>query len=89
MAVVCLMLVALLAAVQVAHVHPLDGSANHCPLCIAMHSAAPVASNTSAVVLVALGIAAPVFRARSAVRLGHPTFCIRPPPAGSQDVLPV
>ena len=43
MTIVCLLLLALLTVVQVAHVHSVETAADHCPLCIAMHSAAPVA----------------------------------------------
>jgi hypothetical protein len=79
---VCLVLLALLAVVQVAHVHPLESDADHCPLCIVMHSAAPVAVAAAVVVLVKIGAPAPVFAVRAAVRLWHPKLFTRPPPAG-------
>ncbi len=50
--VVCLFLMALLAVVQVAHTHTLESDADHCPLCIVMHSAAPVVVAAAVVVLV-------------------------------------
>ncbi len=81
-AVVCFVLLALLAVVQVAHVHPLDTDADHCPLCIVMHSAAPVAFAAAIITLVQVGIFAPVAAERAIVRHGHPTFFIRPPPIG-------
>jgi hypothetical protein len=62
--VVCLVLLALLAVVQVAHVHPVDTDADHCPLCIVMHTAAPVAVAAAVVVLVQIETRAPVFEAR-------------------------
>jgi hypothetical protein len=40
--ILCLVLLALFAIVQVAHVHSDETAADHCPLCISMHSAAPV-----------------------------------------------
>ena len=80
--VVCLVLLALLAVVQVAHVHPLESDADHCPLCIVMHSAAPVAVAAAVVVLVKIGAPAPVFAVRAAVRPWHPKLFTRPPPAG-------
>jgi hypothetical protein len=79
---VCLVLLALLAVVQVAHMHPLDSDADHCPLCIAMHTAAPVAVVAAVVVLVQVEAAAPAFEPQTVVRNWHPKFITRPPPAG-------
>ena len=79
---VCLVLLALLAVVQVAHSHPLGSDADRCSLCIVMHSAAPVALLAAAVVLVKLGGPEPVFEVRTAVRYWHPKLFTRPPPAG-------
>jgi len=80
--VVCLFLMALLAVVQVAHMHPLESDADHCPLCIVMHTAAPVTVAVAVVVLVKIEASAPVFEARAAVRHWHPKFVTRPPPTG-------
>jgi len=80
--VVCLILLALLTVVQVAHMHPLDSDADHCPLCIAMHTAAPVAVVAAVVVMVQLEAFAPVFEPRTIIRNWHPKFITRPPPAG-------
>ena len=80
--VLCLVLMALLAVVQVAHAHPLESDADHCPLCIVMHSAAPVAAAAVAVVLVQMENPAPIFEARAAIRHWHPKLFTRPPPAG-------
>ncbi|MGA3162408.1 MAG: hypothetical protein ABSC77_14465 [Terracidiphilus sp.] len=81
-AVLCLILLALLAVVQVAHMHPLDSDADHCSLCIAMHSAVPVAVMAAAVVLVRMGTPAPVVEARPVARHWHPKLYTRPPPTG-------
>jgi len=81
-ALLCLVLLALLAVVQVAHMHPLESDADHCSLCIAMHSAVPVAVMAAAVVLVRMGSPAPVVEARAVVRHWHPKLYTRPPPAG-------
>lgn len=80
--VVCLVLLALLVVVQVAHMHPLDSDADHCPLCIAMHTAVPVAVVAAVVVLVQMEAAAPAFEPQIVVRNWHPKFITRPPPAG-------
>lgn len=80
--VVCMILLALLTVVQVAHMHPLDSDADHCPLCIAMHTAAPVAVVAAVVVMVQLEAFAPVFEPRTIIRNWHPKFITRPPPAG-------
>ena len=81
-AFLCLALLAMLAVVQTAHMHPLDRDADHCSLCIAMHSAAPVAVMAAAVILVKIGSAAPVVEERVSVRHWHPKLYTRPPPAG-------
>jgi hypothetical protein len=78
----CLALLALLTVVQVAHIHAVETDADHCPLCIAMQSAAPAAIAAAAVVLVQIESAAPVFEARAIVRHWHPKLFTRPPPAG-------
>ena len=81
-AMLCLVLLTLLTVVQVAHMHPLESDADHCSLCIAMHSAAPVAVMAAAVVLVRMGRPAPVVEARPVARHWHPKLYTRPPPAG-------
>ena len=80
--VVCLLLLALLTVVQVAHMHPLDSDADHCPLCIAMHTAVPVAVLAAVVVLVQIEAAAPAFEPQAVFRHWHPKFITRPPPTG-------
>ena len=83
-AVVCLVLVALLAVAQVTHVHPVGSDADHCQLCIAMHTVVPFVVMATAVVLVRIGTAAPmVHEARTIIRYWHPNLFTRPPPAGS------
>ncbi len=79
--VVCLVLMALLAAVQVAHFHSNAGDADHCALCIAMHSAAPVTVTAAIIVLVQVGVPAPVYQARALLRYWQPKLFTRPPPA--------
>jgi len=81
---VCLVLLALLTVVQVAHVHTVETAADHCPLCIVMHTAAPVAATAGVVVLVPIESAAPVFEARTVTRHWHPQLFTRPPPDGLQ-----
>ena len=81
-ALLCLALLAMVAVVQVAHIHPLDSDADHCSLCIAMHSAAPVTIAAAVVVLVRIGTPEPVVEARTLVRHWHPKLFTRPPPAG-------
>ncbi|HEY1896679.1 MAG TPA: hypothetical protein VGG62_10425 [Terracidiphilus sp.] len=78
--VVCLLLLALLAVVQIAHVHPLESDADHCPLCIVMHAVAPVAVAAAVIILVQVGTPAPVIQSRAVIRPWHPTLFTRPPP---------
>lgn len=79
---VCLALLALLTVVQVTHIHPLETDADHCQLCIAMHTAAPVAVAAAVVILVKVGTQAPLVEARVVVRHRHPKLFTRPPPSG-------
>jgi p-aminobenzoyl-glutamate transporter AbgT len=82
-AIVCLILLVLLAVAQVTHVHPVGSDADHCPLCVAMHSVVPFVVMVAAVVLVRIGTATPVMReTRTIIRYWHPTLFNRPPPAG-------
>jgi hypothetical protein len=80
--VVCLILLALLTVVQVAHVHPVNTDADHCPLCILLHTAAPVALTAAIIVLIQIETTAPVFEARPVTRYWHPQLFTRPPPTG-------
>jgi hydrogenase/urease accessory protein HupE len=78
--IVCLVLLALLAVVQVAHAHPNDSDADHCPLCIVMHTAAPITVAAAVIIMVQIGTPAPVLETRAIVRHWHPTLFTRPPP---------
>jgi len=79
-ALLCLALLALLVVVQVAHFHAIESDADHCQLCIAMHSAAPVAAVAAVVVLIRIQAAAQVYEARAVIRHWHPKLFTRPPP---------
>jgi hypothetical protein len=79
---VCLILLTLLAVVQVAHVHPVDTDADHCPLCIVMHTAAPVAVTAAVVILVEFESSAPIFETHQVTRFWHSQLFTRPPPSG-------
>jgi uncharacterized membrane protein YqhA len=80
-AVVCLVLLALLVVAQVAHLHSNQTDADHCQLCIVMHTAVPVAAAAAVIMLVQMGAPAsqaePVFVARQR----QSKLFIRPPPA--------
>ena len=77
----CLILLALLTFVQVAHTHAVESNADHCQLCIALHSAAPVAVMAAVVVLIRIGAQAPLVEARPVARHWHPKLYTRPPPS--------
>lgn len=79
--VVCLVLVALLAIMQVPHLHQNPADADHCVLCVVMHSAAPVAAPVAAIVFVRIGISVPVSKTRATLRYWHPQLFTRPPPS--------
>ena len=79
---VCLGLLALLIAAQVAHIHPFDKETDNCQLCIAMQTAAPVSVAATIVVLVRVWISTPIFETRAVVRRQwDPKLFTRPPPA--------
>lgn len=77
---ICLLLLSLVAFVQVAHVHPIATDADHCPICVVMHSAAPVAAVAPPVVFVRSVVAVPVPVLHLVVRPWHCTLFNRPPP---------
>ena len=92
-AVVCVILLALLAVVQVAHTHQGVTDADHCSLCIVMHTAAPVLTAAALISLVRLAMTGSGSRiahgylhlARAAFhtptshgRLGHPSHSSLP-----------
>lgn len=81
-AVVCLVLLALLSVAQVAHSHQGVSDADHCPLCIVMHTAAPVAATAVLVALVQVATALPTLEVRGVARNWHPQLFTRPPPTG-------
>lgn len=78
---VCLALVTLLTVVQVAHVHAAASGSDRCPLCMTMHSAAPVAASAAVIILVQVAATAPVLEARAPARHWHPQLFTRPPPS--------
>lgn len=77
---VCLLLLTLVTFVQVAHVHPAATDADHCPICVVMHSAAPVAAVAAAVVFTTGSTPVPVPVVHTVVRPWHCTLFNRPPP---------
>jgi hypothetical protein len=73
----------LLAVVHVAHAHSSDSDADHCQLCIAMHSIVPLVVMVASVLLVRIGTSAVMLlEVRPITRYWHPTLFTRPPPAG-------
>lgn len=81
LAVVCLILLALLAVAQVMHVHASASDAGHCNLCIAMHSVVPVTILLVVVVLVQLENKPRNLDVRVLARFWHSALFTRPPPA--------
>ena len=79
--VVCLVLLAFLAVAQVMHIHASDSDADHCTLCVAMHSVVPIVIMLIAVVLVRIETVAPALpEIHAIVRFWHSTLFTRPPP---------
>lgn len=78
---VCLALLAILTVAQVAHTHANSSDADHCPLCIVMHTAVPIVAAAVIVIGVEIDVAAPVLEVREITRHWHPQLFTRPPPA--------
>lgn len=79
--VVCLVLVALLAVMQVPHLHQNPNDADHCALCVVMHTAAPATVAAAAVVMVQLGVSTQTVKPLAITRYWHPQLFTRPPPS--------
>ena len=72
-----------LVVAQVTHVHAVGSDADHCQLCIVMHSVVPFVVFVVGVILVRIGTTALTPReVRTICRNWHPTLFNRPPPAG-------
>jgi uncharacterized membrane protein YqhA len=76
----CLVLLATISIAQVTHLHSSTADADHCQLCIVMHTAVPVAALAVAIVLVQLGASAPQAEPMAIVRQRQFRLFIRPPP---------
>ncbi|MGB8031166.1 MAG: hypothetical protein WCF30_16065 [Terracidiphilus sp.] len=79
-AIVCLVLLAMLAVAQVTHLHSNDTDADHCQLCIVMHTVVPVAAAAAVVVIVQLGASTPQAEPIVVARQRQIRLFIRPPP---------
>jgi hypothetical protein len=77
----CMLVLALVTFVQVVHVHPVSTDSDHCPICVVMHSAAPVAVVAAAIVFLRGAEPVPVPVLHTVVRPWHCTLFNRPPPA--------
>jgi len=77
---VCLVLLAMLTVAQVTHLHASQTDADHCQLCIVMHTAVPAVAAAAIILMVQLEslaiVAEPVF----ILRKRQTRLFIRPPP---------
>ena len=80
-AMVCLVLLAMLAVAQVTHLHSNDADADHCQLCIVMHTVVPVAATPAVIIIVQLGASTPQAEPIVVARQRQIRLFIRPPPA--------
>lgn len=79
-AVVCIVLLAMISVVQATHLHQTASEADHCALCVAMHSAAPISFVVATVVVVQLGVFAPLVKAQAPALAWSARHVTRPPP---------
>lgn len=80
MALVCLGLLLLLTVVQTVHMHPRQTDTDHCPLCLVLHAAAPIAATAAVLLLAEMRAPAPAADERRTVRLWFSYLFTRPPP---------
>ena len=78
---VCLALLALLTFIQVAHVHTVNTDADHCPICVVLHTAAPLSVAAAIVVMVQMQAVVPQIEVRHIRLMGQRQLFIRPPPS--------
>jgi hypothetical protein len=82
-AVLCLLLLALVAFAQVAHTHSNPSDSDHCAVCVVLHTVVPAALAFAAIILIPLGRSNQILKpAAIAHRRRTSSFFIRPPPAG-------
>ena len=79
-AMLCLALLAMLAFAQATHLHPNDTDADHCQLCIVMHTVVPAAAAAAVIVIVQLGASTPPAEPIVVARQRQIRLFIRPPP---------
>jgi hypothetical protein len=78
---VCLVVLVLFALIHMAVGHSANTDADHCPLCIVMHSVVPFLVMMVAVLLVRIESATPVsLEIQAIIRFWHSTLFTRPPP---------
>ena len=88
-AILCVLILGLLAAVQVAHIHPSQTLADHCPLCVSLHSAAPLAAAVAAaIILVQIGRSTSLFEMQPVARRLKTRLFTRPPPSRFRERFP-
>src|ERR1700683_1717604 len=76
----CLVLLATLSIAQVTHLHSNPVDADHCQLCIVMHTAAPVTAVATGIFVVEVGAPAPRAEPIAIPRQRQLRLFIRPPP---------
>ena len=79
-AVLCLALVVLVSFVQVAHIHASASDQDHCPVCIVLHSAVPIAAAAAVLLLMQVTERTLVFEQRAIPLLWKTQRFTRPPP---------
>ena len=84
MALVCLILLTLITVIQVTHFHASDSDANHCTLCVAMHSVVPFLLLVVTASLVRIGTNVEIkLEVRDSICFWYHSLFIRPPPSCS------
>ena len=79
-ATVCLVLLAMLSVAQVTHLHASQTDADHCQLCIVMHTAIPAVAAAAIIVMVQLESLAIATEPVLVLRKRQIRLFIRPPP---------
>ena len=79
-AILCLVLLSWLVIAQVTHQHANSTDADHCQLCMILHTVAPAAVAAIVIIMVQLGTSAPQSEPIVVVRQRQSRLFIRPPP---------
>jgi hypothetical protein len=81
--ILCVCLLAIVMLVQVAHTHPFNSDADHCPVCVVMHCAVPVAATVAIILSTPTTAAVSLVTTLPRASIWHFELFNRPPPSNA------